>query len=113
MYMSCKQYIPLLTALLVLLAGLTLSTPVFAQNVDAGSINFKQLHASDLSNQQLKQLWKRAQEQGRSLQDIKKVAVLRGMSPIEAAKLVQRVKNLKDQMQSSNQPLQQPGQLRS
>lgn len=105
-----KQYFPSLTILFILLAALTFARPASAQNV--GSINFKQLQASDLSNRQIKRLWKRAQKNGYSLLQLKQMAVARGMDPAEASKLVQRVRNLGTQAQY-NPSLQQPGILRS
>ncbi|WP_441000684.1 SLBB domain-containing protein [Fodinibius sp. SL11] len=79
---------------------------------DIGSIDFENLRASDLSDQQVQRLWERAQSQGYSLSQVEQMAMARGMSPNEVSKLVRRVRNLR--MQNGGQQGQrQNNQLRS
>lgn len=110
MHISYKRTIYSITALLILLAGLTFVTPAAAQSIE--SINFQNLQASDVSDQQLRELWERAQAQGYMLQELKDIAILRGMAPAEASKLVRRVRNL-ESLTQNNLINQQLGQLRS
>lgn len=80
---------------IVFILILGMSSVLQAQNVS--SIDFESLKASDLSDQQLRQLWERAQEQGYSLQEVQQLAVIRGMDPAEASKLANRVRQLRSQ----------------
>src|SRR5699024_1947564 len=92
MQQSFKKFFSPLTVLLIAMGCLLLVRPAAAQNT--GSINFETLQSSNVSEQQLRQLWERAQERGYSLQELERIAVIRGMDPAEASKLVSRIRDL-------------------
>lgn len=61
---------------------------------DISSIDFKNLKADDLSDQQIQQIYERAQTQGLSIQEVEAMAMARGMSSVEVAKLRARFMGL-------------------
>ncbi len=87
-----------------------LAAGVVAQ--DIGSIDFENLRASDLSDQQIQRMWDRAQSQGYSISQLEQMALARGMQPSQVSKLVRRLRSIR--MQGSQQSGQQKSaQLRS
>jgi protein involved in polysaccharide export with SLBB domain len=82
-----------------------------AQDLD--SMNFQRLRSSDLSDQQVKQYWERAQDRGLSLNDLEKMALARGMNPSEVTKLSRRIQTLR--LTEGNRQTQQieDGRMRS
>jgi len=79
---------------------------------DVGSIDFQNLKASQLSDQQIQRLWERAQSQGYSVSQVEQLALARGMQPAEVSKLVRRLRSIRMQRGDSQQQTGQ-GQLRS
>lgn len=68
---------------------LSLATVVSAQ--DISSIDFQSLNIDNLSDQQIQQVYQQAQERGLSISQITQLAIARGLPPIEANKLQQRL----------------------
>lgn len=85
--------------ILLLIVLSLVSINVLAQ--DISSIDFENLKADDLSDSQITQIYTRAQDQGLSVQELESIAVARGMSPVEVAKLRNRFNGLQA---SSNNP---------
>lgn len=79
---------------------------------DVSSIDFENLQASDLSDQQIQRLWDRAQSQGYSISDLEQMAIARGMQPAEVSKLVRRVRNVRMQGGQGQDSQQRGQQLR-
>lgn len=77
--------------LLLILA--LLSLPVAAQNL--GGIDFSQLKADDLSNQQIIQLYEQMQERGMTISEVEAIAIARGTPPSEVSKLRDRLNEIR------------------
>lgn len=77
-------------ALLVILASL-IGTAI-AQ--DVSDVDFSNINVDELSDQQIRRLWNRAQERGLSLNELEKMAVARGMEPSKVMKLRSRIRSL-------------------
>lgn len=69
-----------------------ISLNIFSQ--DISSIDFENLKANDLSDSQITQLYKRAQDRGLSIQELESLAIARGMSPVEVARLRNRFNSI-------------------
>jgi protein involved in polysaccharide export with SLBB domain len=72
-----------------LLFFVLLTVSAIAQNL--GGIDFENLKADDLSNEQIQTIYKRAQAEGYSIQELEALATARGMAPAEVSKLRQRL----------------------
>ncbi|MFH5831665.1 SLBB domain-containing protein [Halalkalibaculum sp. DA384] len=72
---------------------------------DIGSVDFQNLRSSDLSDQQIQQLWERAQNQGYSISQLEQMALARGMQPAEVSRLVSRLRDIR--MQRSQEDARQ------
>jgi len=93
-----KKQLFSITALFISLLFINIATAL-AQ--DMSSIDFKNLKASQLSDQQIQRLWDRAQSQGYSVSQIQQMALARGMQPSEVSKLVDRLRKIR--LQGSQQ----------
>ena len=82
----------MIRTLALLFFSLIFSFTLLAQ--DISSIDFKNLKADDLSDQQIQQIYERAQSQGLSIQEVEAMAMARGMSSVEVAKLRSRFTGL-------------------
>lgn len=80
---------------------------------DVSSIDFKNLKASQLSDQQIKRLWDRAQSQGYSVSEVQQMALARGMQPSEVSKLVDRLRKIRLQGNQQQAKKNTNAQLRS
>ena len=78
---------------LLLLLVLVLNIPANAQNISG--IDFSSLKADDLSDQQIRQLYERMQERGMSIAEVEALAIARGTSPAEVAKLRSRLNEIR------------------
>ncbi|WP_018127100.1 polysaccharide biosynthesis/export family protein [Balneola vulgaris] len=74
---------------------------------DISSIDFKNLKADDLSDQQIQQIYERAQTQGLSIQEVEAMAMARGMSSVEVAKLRARFLGLQSGINAPSTELNQ------
>jgi len=83
-----RKFLFLLVVFLLHLGTATLS----AQNIN--DIDFKNLKSENLSDQQVRRLWQRAQDNGYSISQIQNMAAARGMSASEINKLTTRIRNL-------------------
>ena len=79
--------------LLLLLFVSLISTGAHSQSID--DIDFENLTSEQLSDGQLRQLMQRAEDRGLSPQQLNDLAVARGMSPTEAAKLQERLRQIR------------------
>ncbi|NGP90192.1 SLBB domain-containing protein [Fodinibius halophilus] len=79
---------------------------------DIGSIDFKNLRASELSDQQIQRLWERAQERGYSISQLEQLARARGMSSSQVSAFVRRLREVRMQSGDGGQS-QDTGQMRS
>jgi protein involved in polysaccharide export with SLBB domain len=79
---------------------------------DIGSIDFENLRASELSDQQIQRMWDRAQSQGYSISQLEQMALARGMQPSEVSRLVRRLRDIRISG-SQQQGQQQSTQLRT
>jgi len=102
-----------LFSIAAILFSLLLINVASALAQDMSSIDFKNLKASQLSDQQIQRLWDRAQSQGYSVSQIQQMALAKGMQPAEVSKLVDRLRQVR--LQGSKQQSQQnaSGQLRT
>ncbi|TYP95615.1 protein involved in polysaccharide export, contains SLBB domain of the beta-grasp fold [Fodinibius salinus] len=82
---------------------------ISALSQDLSSIDFKNLKADELSDQQIQQLWQRAQNKGYSISDIERMAIARGVSPVEVQKLSRRLREIRSQGPSQQEGIQQEG----
>ncbi|WP_138430246.1 SLBB domain-containing protein [Fodinibius saliphilus] len=80
---------------------------------DIGSIDFKNLKASELSDQQIKRLWERAQDRGYSISQLEQLALARGMSRSQVSAFVRRLREVRMQSGNGQGKAQETGQLRS
>lgn len=80
---------------------------------DVGSIDFENLRASELSDQQIQRLWDRAQSQGYTISQLEQMARMRGMQPSEVRKLSRRLRNIRSQGTQQQGQRQGAGQLRT
>jgi len=67
---------------------------LLAHSQDVNSIDFENLRADQLSDQQIERLWEAAQERGLSLNELEKLAIARGMQPSEVIKLRGRLREI-------------------
>ena len=85
--------------ILVFLFGF-ISLSIFAQ--DISSIDFENLKAEELTDDQIIQIYNGAQERGLSVKELESLATVRGMAPVEVAKLRSRFNAL--QIKGTNKP---------
>ena len=78
--------------LLLFLALISLN--ILAQSIS--SIDFENLKSDELSDAQITQIYRQAQEQGLSIDELSSLAIARGMSPTEVAKLRSRFNSIPD-----------------
>ena len=83
--------------LLLFLALISLN--ILAQSIS--SIDFENLKSDELSDAQITQIYRQAQEQGLSIDELSSLAIARGMSPTEVAKLRSRFNSIPDNKNSS------------
>lgn len=74
-----------------------------AQNI--GGIDFSTLKADDLSDQQVQQLYERMQERNLTIAEVEAMAIARGTSPAEVAKLKNRLNEIRNAQVASGQQL--------
>ncbi|HBZ37308.1 MAG TPA: hypothetical protein DEO59_02125 [Balneola sp.] len=72
---------------------------MLAQSIS--SIDFENLKSDELSDAQITQIYRQAQEQGLSIDELSSLAIARGMSPTEVAKLRSRFNSIPDNKNSS------------
>ncbi len=95
----------MIRTLALLFFSLIFSFTLLAQ--DISSIDFKNLKADDLSDQQIQQIYERAQTQGLSIQEVEAMAMARGMSSVEVAKLRSRFMGLQSGINAPSKELNQ------
>lgn len=95
----------MIRSLLTLIIFFSLSFTLLAQ--DISSVDFKNLKAEDLSDQQIQQIYERAQAQGMSIQEVEAMAMARGMSSVEVAKLRARFMGLQSGINAPSTELDQ------
>lgn len=66
-----------------------------AQAQNLGSIDFENLRSDDLSDQQIENLWERAQSEGYSIDELESLATARGMQSSEVSKLSSRLNQIR------------------
>jgi len=80
---------------LLILFFLLVPVLVFSQSIN--NIDFENFRADDLSDQQIINLFERAQQQGLTIPQIERIALSRGISPSELRKLRERFETLRTQ----------------
>ena len=80
------------------------------QAQDLSNIDFQNLRASELSDQQIQRIWERAQSQGYSVSDLEQMALARGMQPSQVSALVRRLRQVRMQGGQNGQQQGQNGQ---
>lgn len=85
--------------ILVFLFGF-ISLSISAQ--DISSIDFENLKADELSDEQIVQIYNGAKERGLSVKELESLAIVRGMAPVEVSKLRSRFNTL--QVKGVNKP---------
>ena len=80
------------------------------QAQDLSNIDFQNLRASELSDQQIQRIWDRAQSQGYSVSDLEQMALARGMQPSQVSALVRRLRQVRMQGGQNGQQQGQEGQ---
>lgn len=102
-------------ALLIVLALLFLSiSSAVAQSMEnLESFDFENLRASEVSEEQLEQLWDRAQEEGYSISEIEQMAIARGAPRSEVSTLISRLREVRLQSSDGDSDNDGEGQLRS
>lgn len=86
--------------ILTIVVLLFVSTTVYAQSI--GDIDFRNLKADELTDEQVLDFYARAQAQGLSLQDLERLAVARGVSSAELSKLRARLAVLQNSDQGNS-----------
>ncbi len=78
--------------LLIVFSFALISTAAIGQNL---GVDFENLKADNLSNEQILSIYERAQSEGYSIQELEALATARGMDPAEVAKLRRRLMDLR------------------
>jgi len=81
---------------------------ITAHSQSINDIDFENLRAEQVSDQQLRRIWQQAQERDLTLQQLNDIAVARGMSPSEASKLRNRLRQIRLTPQQDSTGLNQP-----
>ncbi|MDZ7691027.1 MAG: hypothetical protein U5K69_07795 [Balneolaceae bacterium] len=92
---------------------LILGFSTIAHSQDINSIDFENLRASELSDQQIQRLWQRAQSQGYSISELEQMALARGMQPSQVSALVRRLRQIRMQGTGGQADTAQVQQLRT
>ncbi|HEX3007319.1 MAG TPA: hypothetical protein VHO90_06850, partial [Bacteroidales bacterium] len=79
------------TRVLLFILLLVLPNVVFAQNTDLSSVDLSTIKVDELSDDQIRQIVTRMEENGYTLDQLEPVALSRGMSASEFQKLKNRV----------------------
>lgn len=108
MFFQKRFFKTLLVIFVLLFLGIS---SAIAQNIE--NFDFENLRASEVSDQQLEQLWERAQEEGYSISEIEQLALARGAPRAEVSTLINRLRQVRLQSEQGEGGGDGEGQLRS
>lgn len=83
---------------LIFITSVLFVAPASAQNIEG--IDFENLRAQEVSDQQLRRLMQRMQEENMTINEVERMALARGMAPSEVSRLKNRLQELNLQQQS-------------